>query len=76
MTFSQLIHKSRQPIRGYSAPPPNWMDGWFWLSGWVSHGECTSAYSYTLDRPTVSHDLRLSSSHDLTKLLYCAIFQA
>ena len=25
---------------------------------------------------TVIHDLRLSSSHDLTKLLYCAIFQA
>ena len=51
-------------------------DGWSWLLGWVSHGECISMYGYTLDRPTVSHDLRLSSSHDLTKLLYCAIFQA
>ena len=25
--------------------------------------------------PTVSHDLRLSSSHDLTKLLHCVISQ-
>ena len=26
-------------------------------------------------RPTVNHDLRLSSSHDLTKLLHCVISQ-
>ena len=26
-------------------------------------------------RPTMSHDLRLSSSHDLTKLLHCVISQ-
>ena len=26
-------------------------------------------------RPMVSHDLRLSSSHDLTKLLHCVISQ-
>ena len=25
-------------------------DGWSWLSGWVSHGECTLVYSYTLDK--------------------------
>ena len=25
--------------------------------------------------PIVSHDLRLSSSHDLTKLLYCVVSQ-
>ena len=25
--------------------------------------------------PTMSHDLRLSRSHDLTKLLYCVISQ-
>ena len=25
--------------------------------------------------PTVSHDLRLSSSHDLTKLLHCVVSQ-
>ena len=26
-------------------------------------------------RPTVSHDLRLSISHDLTKLLHCVVSQ-
>ena len=26
-------------------------------------------------RPTVSHDLRLSSSHDLTNLLHCVVSQ-
>ena len=26
-------------------------------------------------RPIVSHDLRLSSSHDLTRLLHCIIYQ-
>ena len=26
-------------------------------------------------RPMVSHDLRLSSSHDLTKLLHCVVSQ-
>ena len=26
-------------------------------------------------RPTVSHDLRLSNKHDLTKLLHCVVSQ-
>uniref|UniRef100_F6I6M6 Uncharacterized protein n=1 Tax=Vitis vinifera TaxID=29760 RepID=F6I6M6_VITVI len=50
MTCSQLVHGSRQPIKGCSAPPPNWRDHWSWLSGWVSYGECTSVYGYTLDK--------------------------
>ena len=50
MTYSQPIHGSRQPIRGCSAPLPNWRDGWSWLLGWVSYDECTSIYECTLDR--------------------------
>ena len=76
MTCSQPVHRSRQPIRGCSAPPPNWGDGWSWLLGWVSHGECTSVCMVThWTRPTMSHDLRLSNSHDLTKLLHCVVSQ-
>ena len=50
MPCSQPVHEFRQPIRGYSAPPPNWRDGWSWLLGWVSHDECISVYGYTLDK--------------------------
>ena len=50
MTCSQSIHGFMQPIRGCRVPPPNWWDGWSWLSGWVSHDECTSMYGYTLDK--------------------------
>ena len=70
MTCSQLIHGSRQPIRGCGAPLPNWRDDWSWLLGWVSHGECTSVYASTLDR---TYDM--SSSYDLTKLLHCVVSQ-
>ena len=49
MTCSQLIRGSKEPIIGYSLPSSNWRDDWSWLSGWISHGECTSVYGYTLD---------------------------
>ena len=75
MTCSQSIYGSRQPIRGCSAPPLNFKDGWSWLLGWVSHGECTSEYSYIMTEPTTSHDLRLSSNHDLIKLFHCVVSQ-
>ena len=76
MTCSQPVHESRQPIKDCSAPPPNWRDDWSWLSGWASNGECTSVCMVThWTRPMVSHDLRLSSSHDLTKLLHCVVSQ-
>ena len=38
-----------------------------------SHDVFTSAYRHWT-RPMVSHDLRLSSSHDFTKLLHCVVF--
>ena len=40
----------------------------------VSHDICTSVYGYTLDK-TVSYDLRLSSSRDITKLFHCVVSQ-
>ena len=43
-------HESRQPIRGCSAPPPNLRDDGSWLLGYVSYGQCTSVYTYTLDK--------------------------
>ena len=76
MTCSQPVHGFRQPIRGCSAPHLNWRDGWFWLSGWVSHGECTSVCMVThWIGPTVGHNLRQSSSHDLNKLFHCVVSQ-
>ena len=37
---------------------------------------CALAYTITHStRPIVGHDIRLLSSHDFTKLLYCIIFQ-
>ena len=53
MTYSQPFHEPRQPIGVCSALHLNWRDGWFWLLGWVSHGECTNMYGYTLDRTYV-----------------------
>ena len=41
------------------------------------HGECTSVHGYTLDRtvPMMSHDIKLSSCQDFTKLLHCVVSQ-
>ena len=50
LVHNQPTHGSRQPIRSCSAPSFNWKNDWFWLSGWIFHGECTSVCSYTLDR--------------------------
>ena len=72
MTCLQSIRGFRQSIIGYSAPLPNWRDDWFWLSTWFSHGECTSVYGLHIE---VSYDLRLSNSHDLTKLLHYVVSQ-
>ena len=76
MACSQSVYGSKQPMRGCSALPSSWRDDWSWLSGWVSHGEYTSVCMVThWTRPTISHDLRLSSSHDLTKMLYYIVSQ-
>ena len=52
-------------------------EGWLVLAIMMGfHGECTSVCIVThWTGPTVSHDLRLSSSHDLTKLLHCVVSQ-
>ena len=72
MTCSQPIHGSRQNplevvvhhllIGGMTGL--GYQDGFPMVSALMS-----MVTHWT--RPTVSHDLRLSSSHDLTKLLHC-----
>ena len=50
ISSSQLIHGFGQSCRDYSTLPPDWNDNLSWSFGWVSHGECTSVYGYTLDK--------------------------
>ena len=50
ISSSQLIHGFGQSCRDYSTLPPDWNDDLSWSFGWVSHGECTSVYGYTLDK--------------------------
>ena len=47
--FSQLVSGLKQSIWGYNVLLPNLRDSWFWPLGWVSHGESTNMYGYTLD---------------------------
>ena len=53
-----------------------WFGGMVYLDNWdgfpmVSALVCIVAH---WTKPTVSHDLKLSSSHDFTKLLHCVSF--
>ena len=68
MTCSQPVHELRQFIKDYSALPRNWRDNRSWPLGLFFHGECINVYGYTWIGPTVIYDIRLSSSHDFTKL--------
>ena len=75
MTHSQSIHGSRHPIKGCNALPPNWKDSWSWLSRWVFHCDALVCMVTHWTRPIVSHNLILSSSHDLTKLFHYVVSQ-
>ena len=75
MTCPQLVHGLRQPIKAivhYLI-----IGGMIGLDYWdefpmVSALVCMVAH---WTRPMVSYDLRLSSSHDSTKLLHCVVSQ-
>ena len=72
MTCSQLVRVPRHPIRNCSALPHNWRDDWFWHRDEFLILVCMVTYWI---RPIVSHDVRLSSGHDFTKLFHCVVFQ-
>ena len=69
MTCSQLVRGSRKHIRGCSTLPPNWkMVG----LGYWDEFPMVSALVFMITHqtlPTMSHDTRISSDHDFTKLL-------
>ena len=73
MTYSQSVYGPRQPIKGCSAPPSHWRDGWSsYCDGFpmVSALVCMVAH---WTGPMMSHDLRLSSSHNLTKMFHYVV---
>ena len=46
----RLVHSRVMGLGNPLKAVVNWRDDWSWLLGWVSYGECTSVYGYTLDR--------------------------
>ena len=76
MICLQLVHESRQPTRGCSTPPPNWrMVGFGYRDGFSMVSVLVCMVTHWTGH-TISHELRLLSSHDLTKLLHCVVSQS
>ena len=75
MTCSQPVHGPRQPVGGCSTLPPNWrVVGLGYRDGFPMVRVHVCMVTLWIG-PKVSHDLRLSSSHELTKLLHCVVSQ-